>query len=525
MKRDSSSNIILATMVDGDRHTERKELSEILVGKDMLELVSSAMYSDPMTVYREYIQNAADAVDAARKSGLLSSDENGRVDITFDMATRTVKIRDNGCGLPFSEFGRNLTALGGSKKRGTSARGFRGVGRLAGLAYTQKLVFRSRVPGESFVSELVWDCRLLKSMLRQASYDASVVEIIRAVTTLERVQIEDVPERFFEVELRSIVRLKDDRLMSPSSISEYLSQVAPVPFSPKFQMGTEISRALSQYLDLGELDIRVNDSDDPIYRPHLDNMNMKSKLSLVFESIEIVEIPCVDEGISAVAWIAHHEYAGAVPSEALLKGFRLRTGNIQVGGHAILEDLFIETRFNSWTVGEVHIIDKRIVPNGRRDQFEDNIHFSNLINHLTPTARDISRRCRTNSKRRRLEREFELRKISAEESIDILIQGSTDKENRRKLAQSIDKILLQMSVIADKELLAGTRDTFHTNIQLLQEKLRGAMNEESIAKSPLMRLPEAKRKSYEHFFGLVYECSTNRSAAKALIDRMLLKIY
>jgi hypothetical protein len=42
--------------------------------------------------------------------------------------------------------------------------------------------------------------------------------------------------------------------------------------------------------------------------------------------------------------------------------------------------------------------------------------------------------------------------------------------------------------------------------------------------SPLAGLPAAKRKMYEHLFGLVYECSTNRVAAKALIDRILLKV-
>ena len=29
---------------------------------------------------------------------------------------------------------------------------------------------------------------------------------------------------------------------------------------------------------------------------------------------------------------------------------------------------------------------------------------------------------------------------------------------------------------------------------------------------------------YEHLFALIYECSTNRVAAKALVDRILLKI-
>ena len=72
---------------------------EVVIGRDVLELVSSAMYVDPMSIYREYIQNAADAVDAARKDGTLGTDELGRVDIEVDVATRTVRIRDNGSGI------------------------------------------------------------------------------------------------------------------------------------------------------------------------------------------------------------------------------------------------------------------------------------------------------------------------------------------------------------------------------------------------------------------------------------------
>jgi len=45
----------------------RLEPNDVVVGKDVLELVSSAMYVDPMTIYREYIQNAANAIDEARR--------------------------------------------------------------------------------------------------------------------------------------------------------------------------------------------------------------------------------------------------------------------------------------------------------------------------------------------------------------------------------------------------------------------------------------------------------------------------
>ena len=508
----------------GKCSTKRHKLSEIVIGKDVLELVSSAMYVDPMTVYREYIQNAADAVDAARAQGALTAVEPGRVHISVDPKMRTVRIRDNGCGIPFQDFGRKLTALGGSAKRSMLTRGLRGVGRLAGLGYAQELVFRSRVPGEADVAQLRWDCRHLKAALRDASDDTGVADLIRRVTTLERVEIHDAPERFFDVEMRGIIRLRNDRLMSPSAISEYLSQVTPVPFSPAFRFGAELEETLSRHVDLGELDIRIDDANAPVYRPHRDSFSVDGKQSVNFNSLSFLEIPGINGDVAAVAWVLHHEYEGSVPTATLVKGLRLRVGNIQVGDHVLLEDLFPEPRFNGWSVGEVHVIDRRIVPNGRRDHFEQNAHFHNLVNHLAPTARNLARRCRTSSVRRKWKRDFELYAQSVEATTGIIAQGSTSRPKRERLALSAEQTLLRMSKVAGMDLLADSASEHTKRIEALRKRLSEAMNDEAVVSSPLMRLPETQRKIYEHFFGLVYECSTNRVAAKALIDRILLRL-
>ncbi len=54
----------------------------VTIGKDILDLLTSSMYVDPMNVYREYIQNAADAIDQARDAGL-NFDEPAGVQIFF----------------------------------------------------------------------------------------------------------------------------------------------------------------------------------------------------------------------------------------------------------------------------------------------------------------------------------------------------------------------------------------------------------------------------------------------------------
>ena len=39
------------------------------VGKDILELLSVSMYVEPLTMYREYIQNSTDSIDEASRVG------------------------------------------------------------------------------------------------------------------------------------------------------------------------------------------------------------------------------------------------------------------------------------------------------------------------------------------------------------------------------------------------------------------------------------------------------------------------
>src|SRR5215472_14316616 len=117
------------------------------------------MYVSPVTIYREYIQNAADAVDAARAQGLIGPRSRGVVSISFDHGARSVVIRDNGAGLTKGAVLSSLLSIGASSKRGTGARGFRGVGRLSGLAYCRELEFRTKAAGEDEVSTVRWSSR------------------------------------------------------------------------------------------------------------------------------------------------------------------------------------------------------------------------------------------------------------------------------------------------------------------------------------------------------------------------------
>ena len=68
------------------------------VGKNILDNLTTGMYSDSKVIYREYIQNACDQIDLAMKMGILAPDE-GCVDIFIDDKKRYISIRDNATGI------------------------------------------------------------------------------------------------------------------------------------------------------------------------------------------------------------------------------------------------------------------------------------------------------------------------------------------------------------------------------------------------------------------------------------------
>ena len=376
---------------------------DIVIGHDILGLISSAMYTEPLTVYRELCQNAADAIDEAVDTNVLMRGD-ARVDLTIDQMHRTITVRDNGAGVPNDAFGQRMCSIGASRKRGTGARGFRGIGRLVGLGYCQELVFRSRAAGDVGIREATWDCRALRDALRSPVH-SSLVDVVASIVTIasHRATPED-PAHFFEVQLRKVVRLASDVLLNSAAVEAYLAEVGPVPFHPSFSHGPAIVEYLEKSSQFTTLAIYINGSGEGVTRPYRDVPAVSPSKSTRLQSPKLFEIPSQDGERAAVGWIVHHDYLGAFPRALGVRGLRARVGNLQIGEDNCFDDIFSEPRFNQWTIGEVHVLDARIVANGRRDFFEPNLHFENLCNHLVEYTQDIARRCRSYSNARRKER-------------------------------------------------------------------------------------------------------------------------
>jgi hypothetical protein len=411
---------------------------EIVVGKDVLELVAGAMYADPLTVYREYVQNAADAIDEARAEGAKFNDYEPQVLIHLDHVERTIRVRDLGAGVRNADFARRLTAVGASTKRGTERRGFRGVGRLSGLGYCQELIFRSRAKGDNKIKELRWDGRTLREKLRDASYTGTLADLIRAVAQVTTLTDDGTyPAHFFEVEMRKVLRIKNDLLLNEEEIRSYLAQVAPVPFDPKFKFGEQIRSWLTAKGVTEPIRIELNDDRGVIYHRAVDKVQLSKQVTISFSGVDFRELANSAGEELAFGWILQHGYVGAMPRSSKMGGIRLRMRDVQVGEANVLSPLFVEPRFSSWSVGEVHVAHSKIVPNGRRDEFEHSAAYAELQDELRGVVGEISSTIRSNSQQRQKSKRLALSLAYTENWIDIA--------QRRGLHETIRRAALEMA--------------------------------------------------------------------------------
>jgi len=98
-------------------------MGEPVAGKFLLEILTKGMYSNPMHVYREYIQNSTDSIDKAVAEGMISSSE-AVIHIQIDGDKQRIIIQDNGCGITSEKARETLLSIGDSKKKWCGRKGF-----------------------------------------------------------------------------------------------------------------------------------------------------------------------------------------------------------------------------------------------------------------------------------------------------------------------------------------------------------------------------------------------------------------
>ena len=480
---------------------------DMLVGREVCEIVTTGMYTDPLSFYREYIQNAVDALAEVGNLG------EGTIKLAVDARERSVTMMDNGPGMEHGEAVRALVPVGDSGKRRGVDRGFRGIGRLSALAFADRVRFLTRREGDDVVTEVVWNGETLRERLRDTR---GAGEVIRACVGVREVDGGRYPAHFFEVRVEGVHRYVAGTVLNSVMVRDYVGEVCPVPMGTEFPFSQDVEELLACDPSLASVSIVVNGRDEPITRPFGSEIKLSASKRDEFTEFEPITIPAVGTtGHSAIGWLTHSRYRGAVPRRARIRGLRLRVGNIQVGGEGVFDFLFPESRFNRWCVGEIHVVDRRLVPNARRDYLEAGPHTRNLENHLRAVCRRIARRCRDASRGRLRERKVLSALQEADDGLQLAASGYLTQSQAKEI---VSRVVEDLEGVRESVGTVGVRGLTATVGTLAAKAAECEVTCDGLEKRGITSV---EANVYRKCFGAIVKESQSLGAAKKAIEAIV----
>lgn len=440
------------------------------VGHQLLNIITAGMYDDPLMVYREYVQNAVDSLDLATQKGIISN-ELAAIAIRVDGNDRTIYIEDNGAGLSNDAAANVLLDLGFSPKYGARQRGFRGIGRLGGLAYCDLLRFATRSSAEEDVMVVEWDRNRLDAMAEDAKKRRSLIEVAKDITKVyRRDAAPDDQHHFFRVEMHNVRRFHSDKLMGVKVVRDYLSQVCPVPYDESnFSHARKVDAYFSDAPGYTNYQLTVNGN--TVVRPYADRIRVSANVEDAIADVNLFEFPGTDKPL-AKGWYAAMNYKGSLPSSVAMRGIRVRHGNIQVGDEFFLSPLYLERRFATWAIGEIQICDYNIRPNARRDGFEHTPEYESFLEQATALGRFLSQLCRKSSSERSRLQALARRVEEVDSRLNLLL-FFVDEEHRQnvlaKAREKLEDVEHLVDVSSDGEGVKEKLSEIQLKINLLSE--------------------------------------------------------
>ena len=223
----------------------------IIIGRNLLETLSSALYEDPIILFREYVQNSLDAYNDATQNRGFPELSDFAVRIEIKKESKSIIIRDNGYGIPTSEeFEKEMLSFGDSPKvNRTQFIGFRGIGRMAALPFCKRLVFRNKPANAAEINICEWQGSHYRDLLHDDSTSGEDFEhTVRRIANLysEKCTVDDT--HYFEVQIFEYGMEVEDVLENPS-FKQAIKKLLPIKYSPEFTAGKLIIERYKQFMN------------------------------------------------------------------------------------------------------------------------------------------------------------------------------------------------------------------------------------------------------------------------------------
>ena len=378
---------------------------EPFFGGFVLETLTIGMYGEARNAIREYIQNGFDSVQRAIDELRILPAGGGLIEIELAADRKSLAIRDNGAGLTVKMAATVLTRVGASGKSHRKNAGFRGIGRLAGVVFSDTVTFTTKAKDEAEQTTVIFNAKAMRAAMAPGKGSRkSALDLMKESVVAFRGPSQDINKHFFEVKLEGLTDAPDECL-SPKRMYDFVSQVAPVPYPDDFPYRDKLREAAEQSEILIE-EVRIS------IRNGIDKPKAVTKRYGATYEFETGTVTLNDCAIHRSpngrwwSWVGKKAESGAY-IDTRVSGLRVRVRNLQIDGTGIVRDIFRDhakshERFQNYFLGEIFMEPGALVPNARRDGFEDDDAWRRIRNELATVVKDLGKEAYRVSKQGRL---------------------------------------------------------------------------------------------------------------------------
>lgn len=307
-------------------------------GGFVLETLTVGMYGESRNAIREYIQNGFDSIERAIKHLKLLEAGQGLIQIIMNQSEDILIIRDNGAGLSTGIAVETLTSIGASAKNYKTNAGFRGIGRLSGIVFSNRVIFTTKASGEEEQTVVTFNAALMREEMKpENGSEISAEDLLHKCVDVSVVPAANQDDHFFEVKLEGFdnppAECTDSRLMD-----DFVSQVAPVPYQDNFPFRSVLTTVSKEcQLPIEEVKITIKDgTNDPVEvkKVYGDKYNIGAGWVKLNDYKTYKSPDC-----NWWAWVGLKDESGAY-SDPSVRGLRVRVKNIQIDGTDLIRDIF-----------------------------------------------------------------------------------------------------------------------------------------------------------------------------------------
>jgi hypothetical protein len=329
------------------------------IGGEILPILTTGLYRDPLDAIREYIQNSIDANTAT-------------LELIIDPTTVTVS--DCGDGMSPSDAKRAIR-LGISDKNPNLNIGFRGIGIYSAFNLCNTLEIYTKKKG-SRGSRIVFkfgDIRseLLKEQERRrqgVGPKLYLEKLLGAAVSIEDDDEEIIAEHGTRLILSELLSDSYRQLQDWNHVVTYLQNVVPLPFHPNFRYGKTIAKKFEdEDYRVVPLTLQIGARKEAIYRPYEDDLftSDDEQYSPKFFPIS------TGKQKYGFAWVCINGRR-AIKDQSL-RGLLLKKFGFSIGTRRYLDPFFARVVFHNRVTGEIVITNPGILPNAARSDFEHNL--------------------------------------------------------------------------------------------------------------------------------------------------------